>query len=527
MWILSGFHGSLDFPSAPRTIIMANIRNVLSPAHPAARLQGSKAGRKIRRLTPALALGLFLLPLSLWACAPGTSPAGTPGPTGTLPPPQVTQVPQTPGDPTATPRPTAPASTLDASSDDLAGLELVFWHVWEWESGEALQTLVDEFNITNEYGLRVQTMILDSYSDLNRELEEALAGSERPHLVVGFTNQLNRWAARPEAIVDLQPYLNDAVWGDSPEEQADSSPEIWEQDVVEGVRLGLPAQRTMQVLFYNQTWAEELGFARPPETIEAFTEQACAAAGTYFSDDDQSNDGLGGWVIDTSTTTMLGWIGAFGGQIETPQGYEFAGEEVNAAFGYIKELYDRGCAWLSANRFPNAELATRRALFISSSLSGLPFQQEAFEQAGSDDVWTVLPFPGLDRQPVVPLTGPSFAMIKTSPAEQLGTWVFLKWLLEPERQARWVSASGHLPSRSSARAALEAYETAHPQWGQALDLLPYSLGEPRHASWGTVRWALSDAAAQIYRLGLTLDQLPALQEELDQTAAELHAQAGN
>ena len=260
-----------------------------------------------------------------------------------------------------------------------------------------------------------------------------------------------------------------------------------------------------------------MGFTQPPATIEAFTEQACAAAGFFFSDEDPTNDGLGGWVIDTSTSTMLGWIEAFGGAIETPQGYQFGGEEVTESFAFIKDLYDRGCAWLSANRYPNAELATRQALFISSSLSGLPFQQEAFEQAGSDDLWTVLPFPTLDGQPVVPLTGPSFAMIKTTPAEQLGTWLFLKWLLEPERQARWVSASGHLPSRASARAALETYEAAHPQWSSALALLPYSRSEPRHGSWGVVRWALSDAAEQIYRLGLTLDQLPALQEELDQT----------
>jgi ABC-type glycerol-3-phosphate transport system substrate-binding protein len=410
------------------------------------------------------------------------------------------------------------------TAEDLQGVKIVFWHIWAWESGEALQTLADEFNITNEYGLRIQTVIHERYSDLNRSLDEAWSSDERPHLVVGFTNQLNRWATRPDSISDLQPYIADPVWGYSPEEVADFYPAIWEQDLLAGKRLGLPAQRTMQVLFYNETWAEELGFTEPPATIEAFTEQACAAAGTYFSDEDPTNDGLGGWVIDTSTTTLLGWIAAFGGEVETPQGYQFGEGEVTEALAFIKDLYDRGCAWLSANRYPNAELAARQSLFISSSLSGLPFQQEAFDQVSSEDKWTVLPFPSRNGQPVVPLTGPSFAMIKTTPAEQLGTWLFLKWVLEPGRQARWVTASGHLPSRASARTALESYESAHPQWASALALLPYSQIEPRHASWGVVRWALSDAGEQIYRLGLTLDQIPALQEELDQTAVELHAQ---
>ncbi len=476
------------------------------------------------RAPTLLAICLIFLAVSAGAC---TAENPAPGPaivTGTLPPPQVTQIAQPPVEPAVTPASVTPASTLDASIEDLEGVNLVFWHVWAWESGDALQTLIDEFNITNEYGLRVQAAVYERYSDLNRDLNEALATEERPHLVVGFTNQLNRWAARPGTLADFQTYIADPIWGYSPEEIGDFHPAIWEQDVIDGARLGLPAQRTMQVLFYNQTWAEELGYPQPPVTIDDFTEQACAAAGTFFSDEDPTNDGLGGWVIDTSTTTMLGWIAAFGGEIENPQGYQFGGEEVTEALAFIKDLYDRGCAWLSANRYPNAELATRQALFISSSLSGLPFQQEAFEQAGSEDEWTVLPFPGLDGQPVVPLTGPSFAMVKTTPAEQLGTWLFVKWLLEPERQARWVTASGLLPSRTSAREALESYESANPQWGRALSLVPFGRSEPRHGSWGVVRWALGDAAEQIYRLGLTLDQLPALQEELDQTAAELHAQ---
>jgi ABC-type glycerol-3-phosphate transport system substrate-binding protein len=125
----------------------------------------------------------------------------------------------------------------------------------------------------------------------------------------------------------------------------------------------------------------------------------------------------------------------------------------------------------------------------------------------------------------VAVFGPSFAMLKSTPEEELATWLLIKWLLEPENQARWIRASDHLPSRASAAEALTDYAEQHPQWEEALALLQLAQPEPGHASWGVVRWALSDAAEQLFRLGLTSEQVPALLEELEDTAAEMHARS--
>ncbi|PIZ25991.1 MAG: ABC transporter substrate-binding protein, partial [Chloroflexi bacterium CG_4_10_14_0_8_um_filter_57_5] len=45
------------------------------------------------------------------------------------------------------------------------------------------------------------------------------------------------------------------------------------QDPVNGQRLGAPAQRSARFLFYNQTWARELGFSAPPATADEFRQQ--------------------------------------------------------------------------------------------------------------------------------------------------------------------------------------------------------------------------------------------------------------
>jgi hypothetical protein len=53
-------------------------------------------------------------------------------------------------------------------------------------------------------------------------------------------------------------------------------------------------------------------------------------------------------------------------------------------------------------------------------------------------------------------------------------------------------------------------------------MLPSARSEPPFPSWGTVRWAVSDAATQLFRYYFTARQVPELLKLLDQTAAELH-----
>ncbi len=53
-------------------------------------------------------------------------------------------------------------------------------------------------------------------------------------------------------------------------------------------------------------------------------------------------------------------------------------------------------------------------------------------------------------------------------------------------------------------------------------MLEYAVPEPNLPSWRTVRWAVSDAATQLFRYYFTIDQVAELAELLDDTAADLH-----
>jgi multiple sugar transport system substrate-binding protein/sn-glycerol 3-phosphate transport system substrate-binding protein len=325
--------------------------------------------------------------------------------------------------------------------------------------------------------------------------------------------------------VDLDDYVNDPVWGFSPAEQADFIPAFWEARTVGGRRIGLPALQSAQVLFYNRSWAAELGFAGPPDTPAALRRQACAAAEAYRQDDDPANDGRGGLIFSTHPAALSGWISAFGGEIAPPDGggYRFDTPETRQALRFLRELYDAGCAWLPESEPDVAGFAGRQGLVAAGSLLELPHLARAFERSQNPDDWTVLPFPSPQGEPAVAAYGPSFVILESDPERQLAAWLFIKWLAAPESQARLAAASGLLPVRQAALEPLTASPPLSPQYATALDLLPYARPEPSYASWDIVRWALSDAAVQLTRYYFTIDQLPALVELLHETARELHA----
>jgi multiple sugar transport system substrate-binding protein len=203
-------------------------------------------------------------------------------------------------------------------------------------------------------------------------------------------------------------------------------------------------------------------------------------------------------------------------------GYRFNTPQAEAALTYLKELYDAGCAWQSADDFPDEEFATRRALFATGSLADLAYQTKAFERTKNTDEWTLLAFPSQQKRPVIDAYGPSFVLFEDTAEEKLAAWLLVKWLASPENQARFIVASGTYPTRASTIDHLEEYTAEHPQWAAAQEFLPFAHTEPGYASWSVVRWVVSDVGTQVFRYYFTADRIPATLELMDETAAELH-----
>jgi ABC-type glycerol-3-phosphate transport system substrate-binding protein len=274
------------------------------------------------------------------------------------------------------------------------------------------------------------------------------------------------------------------------------------------------------VIFYNKTWAEELGFDAPPRTPEEFKQQACVASV-------KNGDGTGGWFINTSPASVLSWVYAFGGEIATIEGdYDFNTPETSPAFEFLYDLKDTGCAWQPGTLYPNDDFAARRGLFYTSSVVGIPFQQDAFEIAGNEDEWIPIPFPGVGGTSVLTVYGPSYVMLPSTPEEQLAAWLFIKYVFESANQALLVGADGSFPiCRSTVPLVVES-DAVSSQWLAAVELLDFGKFEPRYQSWSKVRAALQDAAGILYTFNFDSDNMADLLEQLQATVEELHALGG-
>lgn len=455
-------------------------------------------------------VGLF----SLTACAGEIT--SIPEPSAT---PKSTRTPRPTRTPTPTieitPEPTSVPTLEGVSNLELDGVTVKFWHPWTKNKEFAILSLINEFNASNEHGITVTAF--SQGGDLYKNVRGAIGSATSPHVVVGYNNQLQSWDNHGGKILNLDDYVNDPNWGFDPAFIEGFYPTIWAQNANENKRLGLPVYRSTTVIFYNKSWAQELGFDGPPQTPSELQEQACAAAIA-------NNDSTGGWIATTDISTNISWIFAFGGGLLQPDGkqYQAATLENEAAFNFLRALIDQGCAWTPGAYYPNQEFATRKGLFYPSSIAGIPYQINAFEEANNFDQWTILPFPRITGEPVINIFGHDYAIFESTPEEQLASWLFIQWMLQPQNQAQFIEASGYLPVSASTMDFLEAYAEENPLWAQVVALIPAGKTEPSLGSWGVARWAFGDAIEELFDPEFISEQIPTMLEKLENTLTETH-----
>lgn len=500
-------------------------------------------------------IGLLLL-ASLAACGMEelNPPTQATAPTvSDSPSPQVTPKPTRPASRYVTRTPTSgppqpsatPVETLDVLPEELSGQKVTFWHPWRGTLGEVLAEIIDEYNRTNRWGVSVEVRTFDSFTSLEQGFDTALATGDLPSLLVAYDDRAQHWDMGGQTLVNLQAYSDDPTWGLSPEEQTDFYPAFWQQGTaylrsgsagLTSRQASIPFHRSTLVLFYNRSWAEELGHTDFPDTPFELRSQVCDASRTTRSVEGEERTGglmipslpasTSGKEILLQPEQLIGWIGAFGGQVILPegQGYQFNTPEAERALEFLKDLRQDGCIYLSKSTNPEQEFAERQGLVYIASTAEIASVKAAFEAKGSTDEWLLIPFPTANGAASVVAYGPSLIIPQTSRLQQLAAWTVLEWLVSPTNQARWSQAVGAYPVRDSAIDLLEPAIQADPAWAAGLTLLPNALTEPSLASWTVVRWMIGDAMSELLSAEFEAAQIPELLESLDELAAEIHTQ---
>ena len=457
-----------------------------------------------------LLLTVVLLPALIAACSSTPDETDEPEPEATeVPEPAATDVPA----PTEEPMPMV----------DPSGQNITFWHAMSSGANlEGLTAVVDEFNATNEWGITVEALSQGRQSELETAFNGAVTTGELPNLAQGFANGLVKWHSLG-AIMPLNDFISDPNYGVDEAVYGGIFPgPLSSGTLPDGSQIGIPMNQSAQVIFYNHTWAQELGFANPPATSAEFKEQACAASAFNDADDDPDNDGTGGYVMFPSASTLAPWIWAFGGEFvnEAGDGYDFSSQAVLDSMVFQKDLVASGCI-LTTPSFPNPEFAARQALFAVSSTAGIPFQRGAMEDAGNEDTWGAIPFPGPDGTLVVNGFGQMVGIVPTNAEQDLAAWLFLRYLTSPETQATWIEFTSYFPTQSTTDVSAKADDSV---WNEAWALLSLAKSEPNLAAHGSVRGAMQDAGFAVMGAETTEDII-AILAELHELAAELVAES--
>jgi len=331
---------------------------------------------------------------------------------------------------------TPTAEPLDATSQlDPSGQEVIFWHVSTKIHEQVLLSLIDEFNGTNPWDIRVKPEYGGYYGDIRKKILAAIAAGQPPDMAVSYQNMVAEYAAA-EVIEPLDDYIASKEYGLSAQELADYFEAFITGDhypAFGGQMLSFPPNRSMEVMYYNIDWLAELGYEDPPKTWDEFYEMCRAAT--------DEAAGTSGYAISPSASTFAGWVWTRGGEVLSADGksVRFQAEGVEA-LTFLKKLVDEGAAYQIAERYGDqTDFANEKALFAFGSTAGLPYYARAIEDEETGKPrfsWSIAPLPHDTPEPIVDMYGPSICVFKTTPERQLAAWLFLKWFTAPEQTAQ-------------------------------------------------------------------------------------------
>jgi multiple sugar transport system substrate-binding protein len=400
---------------------------------------------------------------------------------------------------------------------------LNFWHPWSGELANLIENMVEEFNDTNEWGITVNVEFHSDeivfIDDMNQAIKEGIP----PDLIAAPSYYLRSLEENDFAFQDLRYFIESPSWGFSKDEIASFLPKFWNTDLLSSKRIGIPAYRSGYLIFYNLTWARELGFSQSPSKTEDFKNQTCKAGLTYLNDSDQNNNGTGGWVYSYNPYAFYSWLNAFGGGNKSNGDEKNAlGSSENVSSGtYLYDLFLNNCAWIGRQQLPYEYFANRQAIAYSGKMEDILTQERVNELNNSSDQWSVLPYPSNTTEPVVLVDGDSYAIATGDKEKALAAWIFIRWMLSPENQARVVEESGTFPLSESSLSWLNDYKIDHPVWEDALQYLQLAQNISNDSNWGLTKEVLADISWKLIQYTTKREEIPVIFVDAQNLVLEL------
>lgn len=363
-----------------------------------------------------------------------------------------------------------------ADASDVDGTTISFWHSMGGVNGEALDTLVKQFNEENEYGITVDAQYQGEYDDSLNKLKSAQIGNMGADLVqvyeIGTRFMIDSgWIVPMQEMIDGDGY-----------DLSQIEPNFAAYYTIDNELYSMPFNSSTPILYYNKDMFEKAGITEVPDSLEGIGE-----IGQQLLD----NGGAG----EAMSMGIYGW---FFEQLISKQGLEYANngngrkeaatavafDENGAAKNILtvwKDLNDKGFAPI-VGKGGDAGLADfsagKSAITLGSTAS---LKQILQDVNGKFEVGTAY-FPKVSSSDEggVSIGGASlWALDNQDPKKLRATWEFIKFLISPESQAYWNAQTGYFPVTVAAQEeeTFKQNVAEYPQFQTAIDQLHDSAPE--------------------------------------------------
>ena len=363
-----------------------------------------------------------------------------------------------------------------ADASEVNGTEISFWHSMGGVNGQAIDTLVEQFNKENEYGITVNAQYQGEYDDSLNKLKSAQIGNMGADLVqvyeIGTRFMIDSgWIIPMQEMVDADGY-----------DVSQIEPNLAAYYTIDDKLYSMPFNSSTPIMYYNKDMFDKAGITEIPESLE----------GIEAIGDKLLNEGGAGEVMSMS---IYGW---FFEQLIGKQGLEYANngngrtdaatavafDENGAAENILtawKSLNDKGYAPV-VGKGGDAGLADfsagKSAITLGSTAS---LKQILQDVNGKFEVGTAY-FPKIkdSDEGGVSIGGASlWALNNEDPKKLRATWEFVKFLISPESQAYWNTQTGYFPVTTAAQEeqVFKDNLAQYPQFQTAIDQLHDSAPE--------------------------------------------------
>ena len=407
-------------------------------------------------------------------------------------------------------------TSADIENANPKGQTVEFWVQYSDERLDAMKARAERFEA--ETGIKVNITYKGHYGKVQSAMMTTAGTTDQADVARGYGNAAADMY-QIGAAIDQSILANSKKWGVSQSDIDD-----WGANWTVGFspyfdgnpKLLHEVGKSIEVVYYNKDWLNELGLAEP-QTPTEFAEAACAATNSTFSGRVGDTASLG-YEIDTDASNFAAWVFAHGGDVFDYNAgqYILNSNEAIAAMKFIQGMADKGCAQVTRDKYADQQyLGLGSNLFALSSTSGITYFQKAIEE-GYNGNWEISKVPHTTSDPVMNLYGGGLIMGNTGNADKMvAAYEWMKYISNTENSAVWSTESGYgfVRTSSADHPLIQAKRTELPQYDRSLGLIQYGKGEPSVPAYYSVRGEIEKAYAAIINGDDIMSTLNALNDE--------------